>query len=122
MPRDVFLELVSARVLNADRPWEEGIVTVDGKTLPFLVERSWSGPAGNYVEQWSIRRSMGETIYQSDAKYVFVRGIQSITKHVDRVDEPIWMEPGAYRLVFVIEGFFMGSADIQVVPAGSAAA
>lgn len=122
MPHDVFLELVSARVLKADRPWEEGIDTVDGKTLPFILERSWSGPAGNYIERWSIRRSMQEIIYQSDPQYIFVRGIQSITKHADRVDQPISLEPGAYRLVFVVDGYFMGAADIEVAPAGSAAA
>lgn len=122
MPQDVFLELVSARVLRTDRPWEEGIAIAEGKTLPFLMERSWSGPAGNYVEQWSIRRAMGEIIYQGEPKYVFVRGIQSATLHVDQVDEPFSMEPGTYRLVFVVEGFFMGAAEIQVAPAGSAAA
>lgn len=122
MTGDIFLELVNARVVRVDRPWDDGIVVQEGKTLPFQVERSWSGPSGNYVERWSIRRGMGEVLHQSEPKYVFVRGIQSITKHVDRVEQPINLEPGAYRLVFVVEGFFMGAVDINVAPAGSAAA
>lgn len=122
MPDDVFLELAKARVARLDRPWEEAIAVNDGRTLPFAVERSWSGPAGKYIEQWSIRRGMGEILYESDPKYVFVRGIQSITTHTDRVEVPFEIDPGRYRLVFAVEGYFMGAVDIEAVSAGTAAA
>lgn len=122
MPSNAFLELVNSRVAWADRPWENRIAVTDGRTLPFIVERSWSGAAGNYIEQWSIRREMRDIMYKSEPRQIFVRGLQSLTKHTDRVNEPIALDPGSYRLVFVVEGYFMGSADIEVVAAGSAAA
>lgn len=122
MPQDVLIELVSAKVARVDRQWESTIEVRDGKSLPFLVERSWSGPAGHYIEQWSLRRGMREVVYKSQPNSVFVRGIQSLTTHTDRVEEAIPLEPGSYRLVFVVEGHFMGSVEVEVVSTGSAAA
>lgn len=119
---DIFLDLVKARVSSVERPWEDGIVLDGSKTLPFVVSRAWSGPAGRYNEQWSIRRGMNEIIYQAEPRTIFVRGIQSVTSHSDRIDGPIEMNPGAYRLVFVVEGFYLGSAEIQVSSSGTAAA
>lgn len=122
MPKEYFLELVSARVAPADRSYRDGILLGDGKTEPFLVERSWSGPAGNYVEQWSIRRGLSEVLHRPPAGLIRVRGMQSVSTVVDRVDDPVLLESGDYKLVFVVEGHFMGSADIRVEPAGDAAA
>lgn len=122
MPQDVLIELVSAKVARVDRQWESTIEVREGKSLPFLVERSWSGPAGHYIEQWSLRRGMREVVYKSQPNSVFVRGIQSLTTHTDRVEEAIPLEPGSYRLVFVVEGYFMGSVEVEVVSTGSAAA
>lgn len=117
---DYFLELTKARVAPADRPWEAGVVVAGGKTRPFLVERAWSGPAGHYVEQWSIRRN-GETIYRGPARPVRIRGMQTRSGHVDTVDEPIALEPGIYRLVFVVEGYRMGEVDFDVMTPEQAA-
>ncbi|MGH2768873.1 MAG: hypothetical protein ACRDIF_07960, partial [Actinomycetota bacterium] len=86
MPEDYFLELIRARARPADRPWEEGIRTRAGKTLPFLVDRSWSGPSGTYIEEWSIRRAGDEILYRAAPKYVKVRGMQSVSQVTDRVD------------------------------------
>lgn len=122
MPQEYLLELVKARVVRADRPWQEGIATRDGKTLPFIVERVWSGPAGNYVEQWSIRSDMATVVYQGPARYIRVQGMQSISTYRDRVDDPIGLDAGTYRLIFVVEGRFMGSATVQVEAVGKAVA
>jgi hypothetical protein len=48
--------------------------------------------------------------------------MQSIRRFVDRVDEPIQIEPGTYQLVFIVEGRFMGSREIEVLPPDEAAA
>lgn len=114
MPYEYILELLKARVAPADRPYEEGILTVDGLTEPFIVERSWSGPAGYYLEQWSIRRSGSEIIYSGDVKSISIRGLQSISTFTDRVDTPIPLEAGTYQLAFVVEGRFMGFTEIRV--------
>lgn len=122
MPDDYYLELIRARVAPADRPWTDGILVEGGTTLPFLVERSWSGPAGTYVEQWSVRQEGRGVVHESPARYITVRGMQSVTQHVERVDRPIAIEPGSYDLVFIVEGYFMGSAKVEVLPAGQAVA
>ncbi|MEA2498923.1 MAG: hypothetical protein QOH26_1328, partial [Actinomycetota bacterium] len=33
---------------------ESGIPIKDGKTLPFVVTRSWSAPEGYYAERWFL--------------------------------------------------------------------
>jgi hypothetical protein len=122
MPKDYALELVSARVTPARRPWEEGIPVSGGSTRPFRVVRSWSGPAGHYIEQWSIRRAVREVVYEHPPKEINVRGMQSISEHQDQIEQPLTLEPGEYLLVFVVEGRFMGSVEIQAVASDEAAA
>ena len=122
MPQDYALELVSARVTPASRPWEEGISLSGGATRPFRVVRLWSGPAGHYIEQWSIRRGMREVVYEHPAGEINVRGMQSVSEHVDLIDRPLTLEPGDYLLVFVVEGRFMGSAEISATASSDAAA
>lgn len=114
MPQNYYLDLVSAKVCPADRPYDEGIVTIGGKTKPFLVVRSWSGPSGNYNEHWSLRRGGRHIIHQGPTHQMSVRGMQSVTELTDRVGDAIDLEPGTYQLVFVVEGRFMGSVDIDV--------
>jgi hypothetical protein len=114
MPHEYIIELIDAKVVPADRPHGEGIIVADGSTLPFLVERGWSGPSGYYLEQWSIRKSGREILYTGEVKPISVRGPQSVTRYTDRVDNPIKLEDGTYMLAFVVEGRFMGSTEIQV--------
>ena len=122
MPQDYELKLVSAGATPADKPWQQEIEVRGGTTLSFQVIRSWSGPAGHYNEQWSIRRGIQDVVYVHPAAQIRVRGMQSISEYADRVDQPLTLEPGDYELVFVVEGRFMGSAEIKVVPAAGAAA
>ena len=122
MPQDYALELISARVAPATKPWEDGIPVKAGTSSPFRVVRSWSGPAGHYIEQWSIRRGFRDVIYEHPAKEIEVRGMQSVTQLEDVVDSPVTLEPGDYLLVFVVEGLFMGSAEIRAAAFDDAAA
>lgn len=115
------MDLIKARVASADRPWEDRIVVAEGRAKPFAVERSWSGPAGNYREQWSIRRGMKDVVYEATARSISVWGMQSVSDFTDRV-APISLEPGSYRLVFTIEGRFMGSVEAIAVAGKEAAA
>jgi hypothetical protein len=114
MPQSYYLDLVSAKACPADRPYDNGIVTIGGKAKPFLVVRSWSGPSGVYNEQWSLRRGGKDVIHRGPMRQLSVRGMQSVTERTDRVSESITLEPGTYQLVFVVEGRFMGSVPIDV--------
>ncbi len=122
MPKDYYAELSGARVAPLDAPYAAGISTSQGKTLPFIVERQWAGPAGHYNEQWSIRQG-AQVVYESEVVLRFVRGFQSVSAFRDIITEPIPIAPGTYSLVFIMEGRFMGAVDIEVRDeAGGAAA
>ena len=114
MPQDYHLDLSKARVASRDRPYEDGIVLREGRTTPFRVERAWSGPAGTYNEQWSIRRGGAEILYRHPPQLIGVTGMQATSEFSDVVDQPLDLEPGTYKLVFIVEGRFMGAADIEV--------
>ncbi len=122
MPQEYYLDLIKARASALERPFSEGIDVTNGVTKPFLVERVWSGPAGNYQEQWSIRSGKRNVVYSHPGQLIFVRGMQSATTLIDEVSIPVRLTPGSYQLVFVVEGRFMGSVDVEVAEAGSAAA
>ena len=113
MPRQILVELVRAGVRPEGRPEETGIPISGGVTRPFEVERGWSGVAGHYNEEWSIRRGGKEILYRSEPRLIFIRGVQSVTSYTDVVDESIRLEPGSYHLVFLIEGMYMGHIDIE---------
>jgi hypothetical protein len=118
---DVYVDLVRARVAPTERSWEEGIMLESGKSRPFVVERGWSGPAGTYIEGWSILREGRYVVHQSQPKYISVRGMQAVSTVTDRVDRPIAMEPGTYDLVFIVDGFKMGSIKVEARPNEAAA-
>lgn len=114
MPQDYHLDLSRARVAPRERPYEDGIVLREGRTTPFRVERAWSGPAGTYREQWSIRRGGAEILYRHPPQLISVTGMQATSDFSDLVDQPLDLEPGTYKLVFIVEGRFMGAIDIEV--------
>ncbi|MEO7803873.1 MAG: hypothetical protein ABIS18_05575 [Actinomycetota bacterium] len=118
--KDYYVELSGAKVAPVAAPYETGIITQAGATRPFLVEREWSGPAGHYNEQWSIRQG-NKVLHTCDVKLRFIKGFQSASRYVDVVDLPLEIAPGSYSLVFVVEGRFMGAADIEVRDSPTAA-
>jgi len=115
MPEEYFLTLVGPRVAPATRPGASGLPLEDGHTLPFVVDRGWVGPAGTYIEQWSIRD--GEKIlYRHPAKYIEVRGFQSVRRFSDTVRAPLRLEAGIYDITFVVEDYRMGSFAVEAGP------
>jgi hypothetical protein len=115
MPEQYFLQLVRPRVAPAARPWELGIPLEDGKTSPFVVERGWVGPAGTYIEEWSIRRG-DRVLYRHPPAYIEVRGFQSVRRFTDTVRTPLTLEPGHYDIVLVVEGYRMASFGVEATP------
>ena len=120
MPNQYRIELIKGRVAPADKTWEDGILVEGGSTRPFVVERSWSGPAGHYQEHWTLRRSDGTIVMDGSRRTIFVRGMQAVSTYSDAVQAPVQLEPGTYSLVFTVEGRFMGSKDIVVRQAAAA--
>ena len=116
MPEEYFLQIVGPRVSPAAATWESGLpVTAGGTSEPFIVERGWVGPAGTYIEEWSIRRE-GKVLYRHPPAYIQVRGHQSVRRFQDTVRTPLVLEPGTYEIAFVVERYLMGSVTIQAAP------
>lgn len=107
------VELIKARAVPDDRPSEEGVLLDGTLSLPFTLEREWSGAAGYYLEEYFIR--VGEKqVYSSAPRQIFVRGLQSRTSVQDRIDERIPLQPGICQVVFVIDGVPMDAAELPV--------
>ncbi|HET7481874.1 MAG TPA: hypothetical protein VFK89_03340 [Actinomycetota bacterium] len=96
----------------------EGIAVRDGATLPFVVTRWWSAPAGYYPEQWFlVHPQTTEVLYERPAHTELIRGLQAITELTDTVDEPIPLSPGTYLLVFALAGLKGGEVEVTVAEA-----
>ncbi|MGQ0679465.1 MAG: hypothetical protein ACT4OM_07400 [Actinomycetota bacterium] len=112
MLQEIVLELVRAGVAPEGRPGESGVLVSEGGTRPFVVTRGWSGVAGYYNEQWSLRRGGRQILYSSPARQIFVRGLQSVTSYSDAVAGRVRLDPGEYNLVFTMDGLYLGHVDL----------
>ena len=101
----------------------DGIALRDGKSLPFEVYRAWSGPAGNYPEQWFlVDPKTKEVLYESHAVTRLIFGLQAPTELTSTVSEPLELKPGTYQVVFALGGLKGGELDVTVAAADSASA
>jgi hypothetical protein len=93
----------------------DGIKVGDGRTLPFILERSWNAPAGVYLEQWFlVGDATGEVWHISPAVERQVWGLQSLTDISEQVVDPIAVEPGAFKIVFALGGVRGGELPVTV--------
>jgi hypothetical protein len=100
-----------------------GIALKNGRTLPFVVSRSWSAPAGHYNEAWYlVDPSTREVLYESSSGEVRVWGLQSWTEFSDTVTEPIPLAPGSYLIVFALGGQQGGEMTVAAAVAVDPAA
>jgi hypothetical protein len=96
----------------------DGIAVRDGTSLPFVIERQWSAPAGYYMEQWFlVKPDTGEVFIEGPAKQYLILGLQARTELIDEVPGRFPLEPGSYQLVFALGGLKGGEVDVEVVPA-----
>jgi hypothetical protein len=95
-----------------------GIPVRNGRTLPFVLRREWSAPAGHYQETWYlVVPDTREVIYEGPRREVSVWGLQSLTAISDEVREPIPLEPGRYEIVFSLGSVMGGKLDVEAVDA-----
>lgn len=95
-----------------------GIAVREGYTLPFVVTREWSAPAGYYSEQWFlVKPDTGEVFIESLPQEALIWGLQSRTELRDEVTEPLPVPHGTYRLVFALNRLKGGELEVEVVEA-----
>ena len=102
---------------------DSGIRVQKGKTLPFVISRHWSAPAGHYTETWYlVHPETREVLYEGPSKEVLVWGLQSATKLQDEVAEPFALTPGTYLVVFSLGGLMGGQLEVEATEVESEAA
>lgn len=102
---------------------DSGIPLGEGRVLPFVVTRSWSAPAGRYLESWYlIDPASREVIFQGPAHMRLIWGLQGLTEITDEIGESFALEPGAYKIVFSLGGQLGGEVDVQAVEVSTEAA
>lgn len=100
-----------------------GIAVKDGKSLPFIVSRGWTAPAGYYPEAfYLVAPATGEVYHAAPTVVRLIWGLQSVTDIETTVEEGIDLTPGTYKLVFALGGIKGGEADVEVFDVATAAA
>ncbi|MGH2817181.1 MAG: hypothetical protein ACRDJS_01825 [Actinomycetota bacterium] len=96
-----------------------GIALRRGRTLPFVIYRQWSAPAGYYAEQWFlVVPDTKEVVHEGPVRReTLIWGLQAVTELTDTVRESIRLEPGTYKLVFALGGLLGGELEVQVFEA-----
>jgi hypothetical protein len=106
-------------VVSSVRPLDSRLVSSDialrrGRTLPFVVTRAWSAPAGVYTEQWFlVDPESREVLHESVGREMLIWGLQSLTEVTDEVATPIELDPGTYLVVFSLGGLQGGELEVQ---------
>jgi hypothetical protein len=97
---------------------DAGIALRAGRTLPFVLRREWSAPAGHQVETWYlVVPSTREVVHEGSRREVSVWGLQGLTEIVEEVIEPIPLQPGTYEIVFALDGVMGGKLEIEAFEA-----
>lgn len=95
-----------------------GIALRDGRTLPFVVIREWSAPAGYYSEQWFlVDPATQEVLFEGPVEEALIWGLQSRTERRTEIRHQIALEPGAYQIVFALGGLRGGDAEVVAADA-----
>lgn len=93
-----------------------GIPVRAGKTLPFVVERGWNAPAGNYAETWYlVHPESREVLFEGPAQVRLIRGLATITEFTDEVRDDLVLKPGPYKIVFALDGVKGAEVDVEAV-------
>jgi len=102
---------------------DSGIPVRAGVTLPFRVIRSWSAPAGVYLERfYLIDPTTREVLFEGPERVEAIRGLQAITELEDVVTEAFKLSPGTYALVFALGGISGGEIPVEAIEVSSEAA
>jgi hypothetical protein len=102
---------------------ESGIPLSRGRTLPFVVERQWSAPAGHYNERFFIvDPRTREVLYESPGTIIRLMGLQAPTALRSVVEEPVPLMPGKYLVFWATDDLEGGTSEVEAAEVESATA
>jgi hypothetical protein len=90
------------------------ILSRPGRALPFVVARSWKVPTGMVSEEIRFIGPSGRTIYRWGPQARYMRGSMDLTVEVNRIDDAILDESGAYVASFMIDDEIVGELEVPV--------
>lgn len=99
---------------------EPGIALRGGRTLPFVVERSWSAPAGYYPERfYVVDPATRAIIFEGPESIALMWGLQGLTEVRTEVTESFALDSGTYLLVFALGGIEGGEFEFEAAEAAA---
>jgi hypothetical protein len=100
-----------------------GIPLARGRTLPFVVRRSWNAPAGHYKEGWYlVHPETREVLFEGPQQLASIWGLLSWTELSDEVDPRLRLDPGRYLVVFALGGVMGGQVEVDAFEVAEGAA
>lgn len=93
-----------------------GIPVRSGKTQPFIVERIWSSPAGDYPEAfYLIDPATREVLFEGPVVTRAMWGLQARTEVAQTISTSFALPPGKYAVVFALGGVSGGEFPVEAV-------
>jgi hypothetical protein len=113
----VFANLVDQRVFLAQgRQGPPGIyvLTLPGRTLPFVAHRSWKVPTGFVSEEIRLAAPSGRVAYRWGPTVRRMVGSMDLTVEEDLIDDAILPEAGTYLASFILKEQVLGEIEVPV--------
>lgn len=97
---------------------ESGIALRNGQSLPFIVWREWSAPAGHYAERfYVVDPTSREIIFEGPERTELMWGLQGLTEVRTEVSASFHLKAGTYLLVFALGGLEGGEFEFEAAEA-----
>lgn len=91
--------------------------------MPFVVDRGWSAPLGEYAERfYIIDLKSREVLFEGPERIELIRGLQAVTEFQDEIATPVQLQPGSYGLVFALGGMLGGEETVEAFEVAEEAA
>lgn len=109
--------VVDQRVFDAygeDSPNGLYLLGRPGRALPFTIYRAWKVGTGYVSEEIRLVGPSGRTVWRWGPRARFMRGSMDLTAEIDRVEDAMFDETGAYIASFILENEIIGEVEVPV--------
>jgi hypothetical protein len=115
-------ELVLANVLDQRVYLAQGesgppgiyLLTLPGRTLPFVAHRAWKVPTGLVSEEFRLVAPSGRVAYRWGPNVRRMVGSMDLTVENDLIEDAVLAEVGTYLASFILEDQVLGEIEVPV--------
>ena len=90
------------------------LVTIPGRTLPFVAYRAWKVPTGLVSEEIRLTAPSGALAYRWGPHPRKMLGSMDLTIEQDLIEDAVLAETGTYVASFIIDEEILGEIDVPV--------